>query len=55
MSGELGLEDIVEINRVRSDTFVVFCASTRSVTIGSCRLILFREPSKERIELLSLG
>lgn len=55
MGGELGLEDIVEVNRVRSDAFVVLRASTRSVAIGSCGLILLRESGEECIQLLSLG
>jgi hypothetical protein len=55
MSGELSLEDIVEIDCVRSDAFIVFCASTRSVPICRCWLILLSQSGKERIELLSLG
>lgn len=55
MGGELSLENIVEIDCMGSDPFVVFCASARSMAIRSCRLILFCESSEERIELLGLG
>lgn len=55
MGGKSGLEDIGEINRVRSDAFIMFSASTRRVAIGSRWLNLLCEPGKERIELLGLG
>ena len=55
MGGEFRLEDIVEIDCMRSDTSIVLCASPRNMPIGRCRLILLGQSGEKRIELFGLG